>query len=55
MSGAHRLQVSELSVGNYKNLKGEAYLAAVDEEMNKEPLEGSKEDIAEDKKEGHGI
>jgi hypothetical protein len=51
MSGAHRLAASELVSGKYKNLKGEEYLKAVDMEMN-ESYEGSKEDIAEDKKEG---
>jgi hypothetical protein len=52
LSGAHRLAAGELTLDGNKNLKGEAYLKAVDEEMNKEPLEGSEEDLAEDKKEG---
>ena len=52
MSGEKRIAVSELSVSpKYKNLRGEAYLKSVDEELN-EPLEGSKEDVVADKKEG---
>ena len=52
MSGEKRIAISELTASSkYKNLKGEAYLSSVDEELN-EPLEGSKEDVASDKKEG---
>jgi hypothetical protein len=53
MSGAHRLAVSEISVGD-KKLKGEAYLRKVEEEML-EIDEGSEEDIKSDKTAGYNI
>lgn len=52
MSGQKRIAVSELSASpKYNKLTGEAYLKSVDEELL-EKNEGSKEDLASDKKEG---
>ena len=54
MSGARRLAVSELSIGKYKNLKEEAYLNMVEEEML-DADEGSEEDLKEDAGEGISV
>lgn len=50
MSGAHRLAAAELSV-SAKNLKGEAYLKAVENEMTGDHVvnEGSEGDNKVDK------
>jgi len=47
MSGAHRLAIGEID----KDLKGDAYLNAVEEEMDDAADEGAEEEIKEPEKE----